>query len=81
MLKRQSSTIVRLRTGSVSWTARLREGNSHDQATLVRLSWVKSDVDGARRICRESGDSNATYQHAKYLQQYCTASGGWYDYV
>ncbi|EER17710.1 conserved hypothetical protein [Perkinsus marinus ATCC 50983] len=44
---------------------------AEDWATLVRLSWVKSDLDGARRICRESGDSDATYQHAKYLQQYC----------
>ncbi|KAF4671919.1 hypothetical protein FOL46_009748 [Perkinsus olseni] len=49
---------------------------AEDWAALVRLSWARSDLDGARTICRDSGDSNATYQHAKYLQDYCTAPGG-----
>ncbi|KAF4740487.1 hypothetical protein FOZ62_001705, partial [Perkinsus olseni] len=59
--------------------AKEAEGYYHqaeDWAALVRLSWAKSDLDGARKICRDSGDSNATYQHAKYLQDYCTAPGG-----
>ncbi|KAF4653555.1 hypothetical protein FOL47_010442 [Perkinsus chesapeaki] len=43
-----------------------------DWSTLVRLAWAKSDIDGARRLCRESNDSNAKYQHAKYLQHHCS---------